>query len=141
MDKQKEFLAIEKRQLTSVMNDTKWRKLGKAMEEILPYAPPYQIKYLLEDTLFPEELSEYDSFWVEWDEYYLYSIEWIRLRSKVLLYRGEIVDPSVYDMTDELISLLKKERIPFVQDKSVIQIFGYVQDTGIFEDKEPNDHV
>lgn len=63
----------------------------------------------------------------------LRSIEWIRVRPKVLIDKGAIVDPDVCDMTDELISTLKKERIPFVQGKETIQIFGYVRDTGIFE--------
>lgn len=63
----------------------------------------------------------------------LRSIEWIRLRTKVLLYKGVITDPDVYDMSDELIDLLKKERIPFIQNGNIIQVYGYVRDTGIFE--------
>lgn len=123
-----------------MMNETRWKRLGRAVSEVLPYAPSYQIKYLGEATLFPSEsLSEYEVLWGEWDEIWvessLQSIEWIRLRPKVLIDKGAIVDPDVCDMTDELISTLKKERIPFVQGKETIQIFGYVRDTGIFEPK------
>lgn len=140
MDRQKELQAIEERQLTSVMNETRWKRLNRALSEALCYAPPYQIKYLGEDTLFPSEsLSEYELLWGEWEDIWmessLQSIEWIRLRPKVLIYKGAIVDPDVCDMTDELKSTLKKERIPFVQGKETIQIFGYVRDTGIFEPK------
>ena len=140
MDRQKELQAIEERQLTSVMNETRWKRLNRALSEALCYAPPYQIKYLGEDTLFPSEsLSEYELLWGEWEDIWmessLQSIEWIRLRPKVLIYKGAIVDPDVCDMTDEIIFILTKERIPFIQDNKTIQIFGYVLDTGIFEPK------
>ncbi len=140
MDRRKELHEIERRQLTSVMNETRWKRLNRALSEALCYAPPYQIKYLGEDTLFPSEsLSEYELLWGEWEDIWmessLQSIEWIRLRPKVLIYKGAIVEPDVFDMTDELISTLKKERIPFIQDNKTIQIFGYVRDTGIFEPK------
>lgn len=140
MDRQKELQAIEERQLTSVMNETRWKRLNRALSEALCYAPPYQIKYLGEDTLFPSEsLSEYELLWGEWEDIWmessLQSIEWIRLRPKVLIYKGAIVDPDVCDMTDEIIFILTKERIPFIQDNKTIQIFGYVRDTGIFEPK------
>ncbi|WP_353049094.1 DUF6678 family protein [Exiguobacterium sp. s70] len=140
VDRRKELHEIERRQLTSVMNETRWKRLNRALSEALCYAPPYQIKYLGEDTLFPSEsLSEYELLWGEWEDIWmessLQSIEWIRLRPKVLIYKGAIVEPDVFDMTDELISTLKKERIPFIQDNKTIQIFGYVRDTGIFEPK------
>lgn len=113
MDRRKELHEIERRQLTSVMNETRWKRLNRALSEALCYAPPYQIKYLGEDTLFPSEsLSEYELLWGEWEyiwmESSLQSIEWIRLRPKVLIYKGAIVEPDVFDMTDELISTLKK---------------------------------
>lgn len=77
--------------------------------------------------------------WGEWEDIWiessLQSIEWIRLRPKVLVYKGAIVEPDVCDMTDEIIFILTKERIPFIQDNKTIQIFGYVRDTGIFEPK------
>lgn len=140
MNRQKELQVIEESQLTSVMNETRWKRLGRAVSEVLKYAPPYQVKFLGEATLFPSEsLSEYEVLWAEWGEIWvessLRSIEWIRLRPKVLIDKGAIVDPDVCDMTNELISILKKERISFVQGKETIQIFGYVRDTGIFEPK------
>lgn len=136
MDRQKELQIIEERQLTSVMNETRWKRLGHTVSTTLPYFPPYQIKYLGEDTLFPsDELSQFEN--LDWDDIWmessLRSIEWIRLRTKVLLYKGVIIDPDVYDMSDELIDLLKKERIPFIQNGNIIQVYGYVRDTGIFE--------
>jgi len=140
VDRRKELHEIERRQLTSVMNETRWKRLNRALSEALCYALPYQIKYLGEDTLFPSEsLSEYELLWGEWEDIWiessLQSIEWIRLRPKVLVYKGAIVEPDVCDMTDEIIFILTKERIPFIQDNKTIQIFGYVRDTGIFEPK------
>ena len=118
------------------MNETRWKRLGHTVSTTLPYLPPYQIKYLGEDTLFPScELSQFEN--LDWDDVWvessLRSIEWIRLRTKVLLYKGVLIDPDVYDVTDELIDILKKERIPFIQNGEIIQVYGYVRDTGIFE--------
>lgn len=138
MNRREELQYIERHQLTSVMNETKWNRLNRAVSEELTYAPPYQIKYLGEDTLFPSDsLSEYEILWGEWDEIWLESplrsIEWIRLRPSVLLYKGVIIDPDVCDLSTELISILEREKIPFILESETIQIFGYVRNTGIFE--------
>ncbi|WP_337874608.1 DUF6678 family protein [Exiguobacterium sp.] len=140
MNRREELQYIERHQLTSVMNETKWQRLNRAVSEALTHAPPYQIKYLGEDTLFPSDsLSEYEILWGEWDEIWLESrlrsIEWIRLRPSVLLYKGVILDPDVCDMSTELISILERERIPFILESETIQIFGYIRNTGIFEPK------
>ncbi|MHC9160393.1 MULTISPECIES: DUF6678 family protein [Exiguobacterium] len=140
MNRREELQYIERQQLTSVMNETKWKRLNRAVSEELTYAPPYQIKYLREDTLFPSDsLSEYEILWGEWDEIWLESplrsIEWIRLRPSVLLYKGVILDPDVCDLSTELISILEREKIPFILESETIQIFGYVRNTGIFESK------
>ncbi|WP_251129812.1 DUF6678 family protein [Exiguobacterium sp. CH10] len=140
MNRREEIQYIERHQLTSVMNETKWQRINRAISETLTHAPPYQMKYLGEDTLFPSDsLSEYEILWGEWDEIWLESrlrsIEWIRLRPSVLLYKGVILDPDVCDMSTELISILERERIPFTLESETIQIFGYIRNTGIFEPK------
>lgn len=140
MNRREELQYIERQQLTSVMNETKWKRLNRAVSEELTYALPYQIKYLGEDTLFPSDsLSEYEILWGEWDEIWLESplrsIEWIRLRPSVLLYKRVILDPDVCDLSTELISILEREKIPFILESETIQIFGYVRNTGIFESK------
>ena len=90
--------------------------------------------------MFPSDsLSEYEILWGEWDEIWLESplrsIEWIRLRPSVLLYKGVILDPDVCDLSTELISILEREKIPFILESETIQIFGYIRNTGIFEPK------
>ncbi|MCT4776645.1 MULTISPECIES: DUF6678 family protein [Exiguobacterium] len=135
MDRRKELHEIERRQLTSVMNNTKWEELRRAVATTFPFELPYQIKYVLEDTPNPEFLADQSGDWEDGFPYPTSSIEWIRLRPKVLVYKGTLVEPDVYDLTDELISILTRERIPFVQDNATLQIFGYVRDTGIFEPK------
>ncbi|MDA5559217.1 hypothetical protein PJK55_00610 [Exiguobacterium sp. MMG028] len=140
MNRREELQYIERHQLTSVMNETKWQRLNRAVSEVLTHAPPYQVKYLGEHTLFPSDsLPEYEILWGEWDEIWLESrlrsIEWIRLRPSVLLYKGVILDPDVCDMSTELITILEREKIPFIFDNETIQIFGYIRNTGIFEPK------
>ena len=48
---------VQRRGLTSCMNNTKWREFREAMEYEMPFKPPYIYK-----TLFEEETGEYFEF-------------------------------------------------------------------------------
>ena len=59
MPKSKQQIDAEvgKRGLVSVMNDTKWRELQKAVCSELPFAPPYQLKVILNPHPHPEHFE------------------------------------------------------------------------------------
>ncbi|MEM5594032.1 DUF6678 family protein [Niallia circulans] len=57
-EKQKVVTVVNKKQLASVMNNTKWEQLQKCVIDTLPFTPPYQVKYVLEDAPYPETLIE-----------------------------------------------------------------------------------
>lgn len=55
--------AIAERNVVSVMNNTKWRELQDAVTNILLFPPSYQVKYLLEDIVHPEEFETDVWYW------------------------------------------------------------------------------
>lgn len=59
---------IKQKQLCSVMNDTKWGNLQSDVLNKLPFTPPYQAKYVLDDMLYPENFENdvwYLGDWIE----------------------------------------------------------------------------
>lgn len=139
MNRQKELQKIEERQLTSVMNDTKWEELRRAVATTFPFKPPYQTKSILEDTSDAECLSVKANQSGDWDDGFPYptaSIEWMRILPIVKEARGYIIEPEIHDLTDEFHHILGRLNIPFVMEGEIICIFGYVRDTGIFDREE-----
>ncbi|TCI22300.1 DUF6678 family protein [Exiguobacterium sp. SL-9] len=136
MDRQKVLRVIEERQLTSVMNKTKWEELRRAVAPECLSEAPYQIKYVLEDTPDSEYLSKTADLSSDWDDGFpdpTASIEWMRILPIVKEARGSIMEPEIHDVTDEFHHILRRLKIPFVMEGEIICIFGYVRDTGIFE--------
>jgi len=144
MDRQKRLHEIEKRQLTSVMNKTKWEELRRAVANTLLFNVPYQIKYVLENTPSPKFLSKTAYQSSDWEDGFPYptaSIEWMRILPIVKEARGYIIEPEIHDVTDEFHHILRQLKIPFVMEGEIICIFGYVRDTGIFEPEEDETSV
>lgn len=123
--------ALTDKQLSSVMNNTKWRELKDAVLHTLPFPPPYQAKYVLEDKLFPEDFEGDVWYWGDWEEGLLpfYEVEWIRVRPRYQQHRGKLVAPEIVDCTDEFISILQMHNIPFKQENDSIYIYGYISNT------------
>lgn len=130
---------IEERQLTSVMNKTKWEELRRAVAPTCLSEAPYQIKNVLEDTPDSEYLSKTADLSSDWDDGFPYptaSIEWMRILPIVKEVRGYIIEPEIHDLTDEFHHILRRLKIPFVMEGEIICIFGYLRDTGIFDREE-----
>jgi hypothetical protein len=133
-EKQKVVAVLNKKQLASVMNNTKWEQLQKFVIDTLPFTPPYQVKYVLEDAPYPETFIEDVWYWGDWEQGLrpFYSIEWLRIRPRYVKSRGRLIEPERFDITDEFIELLQKLNIPFVKEDSIICIYGYVKSTETF---------
>jgi hypothetical protein len=131
--KQKVQEVVIKKQLSAIMNNTKWELLRKSVQESLQFPPSYQVKYVLEDTPYPEHFE--DDIWYlgDWEQGIrpFYSVEWIRVRPRYLKHRGMLINPEVIDITEEFVSMLQRLRIPFVKEESTICIYGYVNHTDI----------
>ena len=129
-EKEKVLRWISEKGLTSYMNDTKWLELQTAMNEEMPFPPPYILKSLFEDKSLLEFGTEvsYHGGWDDeaflWGDFY--KIEWIKIRPRYLLHQGRLISPKLMDATDELISVLKKYSIPYEEDDDgAFIIFGY----------------
>ncbi|MES9684718.1 DUF6678 family protein [Gottfriedia acidiceleris] len=131
-EKEKLYKVLEKKQLCSVMNNTKWRQLKDAVLTTLPFVPPLQIKTVLEDTPNPPNFDTDNDIYGsgDWlDGVPRLLIEWIRVRPKRLESMGLIIPPKVIDISKEFLEILHKYKIPYKIDNNTIYIYGYIRDT------------
>lgn len=113
---------IEREQLVSLMNNTKWREAIHAIQSIAGYVPRFGVKELRG----PEPTD------TEWDHSFPYHvprqfnvIEWLEFDPVVRILRGQLVAPQTTDYTEALIAALHAVSVPFEQRGSYIRIWGY----------------
>lgn len=130
-EKKKINKILEKKQLCSVMNNTKWRQLKEAVLTTLPFVPPLQIKTIFEDTPNPQNFDhDVDYHGGDWmDGVPRRLIEWIRVRPKRLESSGLLLPPKEIDITKEFLEILHKYKIPYKEADNTIYIYGYIRDT------------
>lgn len=121
---------IQRRQLTSNMNNTKWIEFISAMNDEISIKPPYGYKALFdedEDKLFFDRHYDRENF----NGYHFKSIEWVMVKPKFYecKYRGRLIEDEkiYYDVEQEFIKLMKKYSIPYEYDdvKELYIIYGY----------------
>ncbi len=132
--KEQAFHIIQKRNLTSYMNNTKWYKLLKIINEKLPFRPPYVYK-LLSDAPDREDIQPFENLpqspqcWCgECFNYYrFYEIEYIRILPKYAINHGGLLIEKleIFDETKELLHELDQAHIPYERDQQEIIIYGY----------------
>lgn len=119
-----------RRNLTSYMNDTKWKEFLIVMTEEMSAAVPYDYKTLFEDSR--EELlfgTSYDVESFNWHDFK--SLEWVKVKPKFQehIYQGRMVEDKIiyHDVEDEFLALMKKYHIPCEYDRGreVYVIYGY----------------
>lgn len=118
------------RQLTSCMNNTKWREFLHAMDSEMSVAVPYDYK-----TLFEEEREEflfgrhYDAESFNW--YHFKSVEWVKVKPRFYerKHRGRLMEDEkrYYDVQQEFLDLMDTYSIPYEYDSKneVFIIYGY----------------
>jgi hypothetical protein len=118
---------VERRVLTSFMNDTRWRELRDAVET-LPFPPVFQ----RQDVLGPREplwASDQMSCFGDWSHEGLepfFMIEWIRVVPKLWAWQGQLIPmKQVGDCTVELREALDRLRLPYREDGRGFWIYGY----------------
>src|SRR6266542_2970597 len=127
---------VARRGLVSIMNDTKWRELQKAVRAELAFAPPYQLKVILNPHPEPGQFDTDVDHLGDWSDECLfpfYEIEWIRIRPRSLRRRGRLVAAEVRSVESEFLAILYRYDIPFRRDESSIWIFGYASSTGVLK--------
>lgn len=129
--KKKVQAIVTEKQLCSIMNNTKWEKLQSGVLKQLPFTPPYQVKYILQEK--PEPVTFDNDVWYlgDWIEglFPFYSIEWIKVRPRYVKNKGRLVDGEVIDITEQFRELLHNLHIPYKEENNVFFIYGYAAST------------
>ncbi len=126
---------IEREQLVSVMNDTKWLQLQIAVLSIPDFRPAYRAEYLLDETrqspVF-ETAPTYEGCWdfiYEDDEFGFppfFSIRWVSIHPRLAIHRGRLIEPEIIDRCDLMTDILRQNRIPYTTvDEHTFLIEGY----------------
>ncbi len=134
--KKKVMSIVERRGLCSMMNDTKWKELKEGISE-LPFLPPFVIKGLDEEETDYHQFNEdvyYSGDWGFYLDNYLggdiyatpfYSVEWIKIRPRLLKHQGRLIEDEILDETSEFLDILRKFNISFVKQNGSYIIYGY----------------
>lgn len=121
---------ISERQLTSYMNNTKWREFIHAMNEEMSTDIPYGYKTLFEekgDEVLCTQPFDIESF----NSYDFKALEWVKLKPKFFehKHRGRLLDDEKIpvDVEEEFIGLMRKYSIPYQYDdeNELYIIYGY----------------
>lgn len=121
---------IQDRQLTSYMNDTKWKEFVHAMDEEMSVAVPYAYKTLFEEDredLFFDKWYDCESF----NGYHYKSVEWVKVKPKFheCKHRGMLIEDEkiYYDVEEEFLNLMKKYSITCEKEEEtgLYVIYGY----------------
>lgn len=130
--KNKVYRIIEKRNLCSYMNNTKWDELITAVRNEIPFPPPFEIKYLTQEDISQSKVLKEDVDYLgDWHgehfpprEYY-FNIEWLKVRPRYLKYRGKLIAHEVVDESKTFEAILVRYNIPFVEENGLYCICGY----------------
>jgi hypothetical protein len=114
---------IEREQLVSVMNATKWRKLQNAMANLKPAQPRYLIKCLR------DAKPSWERDW----RYHLPSskcIEWVDIDPVYRERWGALLPDLEHDGISQITSLLREHSIPYQGRGNYIRVYGYRRTAG-----------
>ncbi|MGZ9583738.1 DUF6678 family protein [Paenibacillus marinisediminis] len=132
LDKNKKRVTevVSARNLTSIMNNTKWEELQNAVLDDLLFPPPFQAKYVLDDRIYRGNFESDVRYWGDWVEGLepFYSVEWIRVRPRYLKHRGRLVSPELIDITEDFTKILMGLSIPYRLENDTFYIYGYTSD-------------
>lgn len=124
---------VARRGLTSCMNNTKWNEFRQAMENEMPFPPPYIYKTLFEGEDggyfdFSEDVGYTDHYDAESFAGYNYKIiEWVKVRPRYYSYEGGVLAGrrTMHEAGQEFVEILRKYSIPFEAGDGVYIIYGY----------------
>lgn len=119
---------LTERNLTSHLNDRKWRKLCAGIEA-LPFAPAYQVKRLNEAEPYPSTIDYVPDYLGDWGKTYEATldvqIEWITVAPRYKRFIASALAPVIEDCSDPFRALLNNLRMPFVEREGLFTIYGH----------------
>jgi hypothetical protein len=114
---------IQREQLTSVMSDTKWRRLLAVIDSL-----PFGVRFRCQDVREPvREQAGWDP-----DRYHVFGgdlagIEWLEINARFEIPRGQLVAPEVRDHSAELRQALTAANVPFSIENGNVRVWGYTR--------------
>ena len=121
---------VNERQLTSYMNETKWKEFLYAMVKEMPEELPYTYKTLFEEE--EEKLYYGTAYDCESFNYYQFkSLEWVKVKPKYyeFIHRGRLIEDEkiFYNREQEFLDLMKKYSIfcEYDEKEEAYTIYGY----------------
>lgn len=124
---QRLFSIIQQRQLTSVMNQTKWQQLVRELSSSDTFEP--QIRY---KTIQSPQLYGFSHVW--WDELLQIaaSIEWLDINPQKSEYLGRLLPCKLTDYSAETEAAIRRANVPFTREEHYFRIWGYITDGKVF---------
>lgn len=112
---------VNKRQLVSVMNKTKWRELCGEFENLKNLS--VKVRYKLITT---EQIFGFSPVW--WHELFEETkfIEWLEFDPIITTDRGLLLSPKEIDISSEIVNVLQKHPIRYSKEQSCIKVWGYI---------------
>lgn len=115
---------INRNQLASVMNKTKWRELAALMTSNSEFDPKVRVRGVLDETQVTG-FSHLDWEWVERGE--TNWVEWMEIDSIRRDYIGRLIDENEIDFTEWVRAALLSKTIPFEETDGIFKIRGYIR--------------
>lgn len=113
---------IEREQLVPVLNDTKWRRLMRALEP-LEYTLDFRRKDVREDEPDLDRwCSELHYMFGGWE-----NIEWLDIRAILRIHRGALVEPERQDNIELLMGAVRKTGVTFTRHDYGVRIYGHIR--------------
>lgn len=118
---------VERRMLTPLMNDTRWREVRTAVGQ-RPFSPPYQRQDVLgprESLWFSDDVTE-GGDWSHESLEPFFSIEWVRIVPRLRRQVGHLLPlRPAGDCTDQLRDALGRLGLSFREDDRGFWVYGY----------------
>lgn len=128
-------LIVRRKQLSSIMNDTKWLKLQTAILSTAEFEPAYIVQLLTDEIEYspvfgrtPTYLGDWKLIFENW-EYApppFFNIKWMAIQPLLEIHKGRLVNSEIIDKSDILLNILHKYHIPFEKEhEHTFIIYGY----------------
>ena len=114
---------INEKQLSSIMSNTKWRRLATVLTSNDEFEPKVWLKYL-QDKHPNKGYSLLDWEWVKHGE--SSCIEWMVIDPVKSQHRGQLVKPTLTDYSEYIESCLQKCSIPYSMEEQHYKVWGYI---------------
>jgi len=114
------FKFIDENNYVSVMNNTKWNKLGVAIEANEDKEPCVRVKFLFED-----EPTGYSLMDWNFENHNCTLFEWIDIDPIKKIRIGGLVPDKEIDLSTHVLEILSQNNIPYSIENGMYRVWGY----------------